>query len=169
MESVLSIENINTQSFREAWARFATGVTVITTAEADGSVHGMTANGVVSVSLEPPLALASIGHKRNSHPLIKKTGRFGISILNSDQIEVADHYTKPPEQRLPVTDFPLRRIGESTVVGGAIAMMDCRVISEHDEGDHTLFIAEVENVDFSDGEPLLWYRGSFGAFIAPTG
>lgn len=129
----------------------------------------MTANGVVSVSLEPPLALASIGHNRNSHPLIKQTGRFGISILSSEQSNVAAHYTKPPEQRPAITGFPLKRIGESTVVGDAIAMMDCRVISEHDEGDHTLFVAEVEHVDFSDGEPLLWYRGSFGAFIAPTG
>ena len=128
----------------------------------------MTANGVVSVSLEPPLALASIGHNRNSHPLIKSHGRFGISILNSGQLHVASYFTKPPEQRDANSGIALVKIGGSTVIEHAIAMMDCRVVSEHDEGDHTLFVAEVEHVAFNDGEPLLWYRGSFGAFAVPA-
>ena len=58
--------------FRSAWSNFATGVTVISTTEVDGGVHGMTANSVTSVSLEPPLALITIAHERNSYPLVKQ-------------------------------------------------------------------------------------------------
>lgn len=157
------------QSFREAWARFATGVTVITSAEPDGAVHGMTANGVMSVSLHPPLAVVSIGHNRNSHGFIKSSGRFGISILNAGQVDVAAHFTRSPELRSPNAGIPYRDLGYSVVIDGALAAMDCRVISEHREGDHTLFVAEVERIIINDGEPLLWYRSMFGDFTAPAG
>ena len=160
---------VSAESFRNAWARFGTGVTVITTREPDGGelkVHGMTANGVVSVSLEPPLALASVGHNRNSYPLIKTNRRFGISILTTDQEAIARHYTNPPEDRDPDADMPLLPLGESFVVNEALASMDCRVVAEHEEGDHTLFIAEVEFISLGDGEPMLWYQGGYGRFKA---
>ncbi|MDA1296947.1 MAG: flavin reductase family protein [Chloroflexi bacterium] len=164
-------EAVNADSFRRAWSCFGTGVTVITTPEPGGSnpgarVHGMTANGVVSVSLEPPLALVSVGHNRNSYPLIKANGRFAISILSADQEAVARHFTKPPEERDPDDGIPFAELGESLVIDGALAAMDCRVVAEHEEGDHTLFIAEVEHVRLGKGEPMLWYQGRFGRFAA---
>jgi flavin reductase (DIM6/NTAB) family NADH-FMN oxidoreductase RutF len=139
-------------------------VTVITTAEADGGVHGMTANGVVSVSLEPPLALVSVGHNRNSHPLIRRNRRYGISILTTRQRDIAVHFTRPPEQRPPDAAISYRKLGKSMVIEGALGAMDCRVVSEHEEGDHTLFVAQVEAIEFGDGDPLVWYRGQFGDF-----
>ncbi|MBT3555648.1 MAG: flavin reductase family protein, partial [Chloroflexi bacterium] len=59
--------------YRDAWSRFATGVTVITTVEPSGAVHGMTASSVTSVSLDPPLVLAVIGESRQTHALIEST------------------------------------------------------------------------------------------------
>lgn len=161
----MTAETVNPNNFRKAWSCFGTGVTVITTPEPDGKVHGMTANGVVSVSLEPPLALAAIGHNRNSYPLIKANRRFAISILNAGQRAVADHYTKRPEERGPDDFIPFCRVGESLAIKDAMAAMDCRVVSEHEEGDHTLFVARVEHISFSDsGEPMLWFQGRFGRF-----
>lgn len=157
-------EAVTAANFRAAWACFGTGVTVITTPEANGKVHGMTANGVVSVSLEPPLALASIGHNRNTYPLIRKNRHFGISILNTEQIEVARHYTNPPELRDPDDAVPFTQLGKSRVIAGALASMDCEVVSEHEEGDHTLFVARVQHVSLGEGEPMLWLQGRFGRF-----
>lgn len=164
-------EAVTTERFRQAWSNFGTGVTVITTAEAKGSesngkVHGMTANGVVSVSLTPPLAVACIGHNRNSFPLIKANGRFAISILNSKQRNIAMHYTKPPEERGEDEAIPFVKLGESMVIEGALAAMDCRVVSEHAAGDHTLFVAEIESVNIGEGEPMIWFQGRFGHFSA---
>ena len=77
---------VTPELFRSAWSNFATGVTVITTPESDGSgVHGMTANGVASISLEPPLAMVAIDHERNTFPLILMHQRFGISVLTLEQ------------------------------------------------------------------------------------
>lgn len=157
-------EAVNSDSFRKAWACFGTGVTIITTPEPGFGVHGMTANGVVSVSLEPPLALVSIGHNRNSHPLVKSNSRFAISILTTKQEAVARHFMKPPDQRGPDGDIPYASLGESVAIEGALAAMDCRVITEYEEGDHTLFVARVEHVRLGEGEPILWYQGHFGKF-----
>lgn len=159
-------ETVTPDKFRQAWSNFSTGVTVITTPEASGKVHGMTANGVVSVSLTPPLALACIGHNRNSFPLIKANRRFAISILSAGQEDIARHYTKPPDERTSDEVIRFAQLGESTVVDGALAAMDCRVISEHEAGDHTLFIAEVEHLSIGEGEPMLWFQGRFGGFAA---
>ncbi len=148
--------------FRRAWSKFATGVTVITTVEPDGAVHGMTANGVTSVSLSPPMALLCVGHDRNTYRLIKSNGRFGINILSSGQQSVASHYAQPPEKRNPAVMFDFEDLGKTPVLKGALASMDCRVVAAHEAGDHTIFVADVEHITVGEGDPLLWYGGSFG-------
>ena len=150
--------------YRQAWSRFATGVTVITTIEPDGGVHGMTANGVTSVSLDPPMALVCVGHNRNTYGLIAATGRYGMSVLSASQEHVATHFTLPPEERPANHSIRFAELGKSPVVQGAIAAMDCRVVSAHESGDHTIFVAEVESVRTGEGEPLVWYEGRFGSF-----
>jgi flavin reductase (DIM6/NTAB) family NADH-FMN oxidoreductase RutF len=148
--------------FRDAWGRFATGVVVITTIEPGGSIHGMTANGVASVSLEPPLALACVGRARNTHRLIRDTRRFGLSVLAHSQRPIAEYYVRPVADRtgdVPVTFEQLA--GEWPVVAGAVAQMGCRLLSEHEAGDHTIFVARVEAVSVGDRRPLVFYRGGY--------
>lgn len=152
--------------YRRAWSRFATGVTIITTLEPDGTVHGMTANGVTSVSLDPPMALVCVGHNRNTYGLIKSTGRYGMSVLAASQQHVARHFTLPPESRPDNHSIRFIELGNSPVVEGAIAAMDCRVVSAYESGDHTIFVAEVESVRTGDGAPLVWYEGGFGGFTS---
>ena len=150
--------------YRRAWSRFATGVTIITTIEPNGTVHGMTANGVTSVSLDPPMALVCVGHSRNTYGLIKATGRYGMSVLAASQEHVAGHFTLPPENRPDTHSIRFSELGNSPVVEGAIAALDCRVIATHESGDHTIFVAEVESISVGEGEPLVWYEGRFGRF-----
>jgi flavin reductase (DIM6/NTAB) family NADH-FMN oxidoreductase RutF len=148
--------------FRDAWGRFATGVVVITTVEPDGSVHGMTANGVASVSLEPPLALACVGRVRNTHRLIRSTGRFGLSVLAHSQRSIAEYYVRPAAARTGDVPVTFERLpGDWPVVAGAVAQMGCRLVSEHEGGDHTIFVAHVEAVSIGHERPLVYYRGSY--------
>jgi flavin reductase (DIM6/NTAB) family NADH-FMN oxidoreductase RutF len=137
-------------------------VVVITTVEPDGAVHGMTANGVISVSLEPPLALASIGRTRNTHRLIRATGRFGLSVLAHAQRAVAEYYVRPAAARKGDVPVAFEQLASKwPVVQGAVAQMGCRVVSEHEAGDHTIFIAQVEAVATRDAPPLVFYRGRY--------
>ena len=158
-------ESIN-QLYREAWSRFATGVTVITTLEPNGSVHGMTASSVTSVSLDPPLVLVVIGEERQSHGLIEATGRFGISILDVCQAHISKHFAIPPESRASLESKHITTLSQSPVIQGAIASMDCSVIAGHKAGDHTVFIGEVEAIMIGDGVPLVWLERQFGGFLS---
>ncbi len=152
------------QTFRQAWGKFATGVSVVTTVEQDGSVHGMTANGINSVSLDPLLALVCVGHAAASYPLIKQSRRFAINILGEDQQPVAEYYARPTDEKTGDLDvsFTHTQRGSATV-DGSLAHMDCRVVTEHEAGDHTIFIGEVEEIEIGDGKPLLYYEGRFSS------
>ena len=150
--------------YRDAWSRFATGVTVINTIEPDGSVHGMTASSVTSVSLDPPLVLVVIGETRQSHALIESTGRFGMSILDAGQTEIAKHFATPPESRGKLDSTHIKQLSGTPVIADAIASMDCKVSAAYKAGDHTVFIGEVESIEVGEGDPLVWFQRQFGGF-----
>lgn len=150
------------QTFRQAWGRFATGVSIVTTLTPDGEVHGMTANGINSVSLDPLLVLVCAGHTTSSYPMIQESGRFAISILAEDQRDIAEYYARPTDQKTGDLDFTLSQTDRgSAFVDGSLAQMDCKVVTEHVAGDHTIFIGEVEEINVADGRPLLFFQGSF--------
>ncbi len=152
------------EMYRDAWSRFATGVTVITTVEPDGAVHGMTASSVTSVSLDPPLVLVVIGESRQTHGLIESTGRFGMSILDAGQTDVAKHFATPPESRGEIDSSNITRLSNTPVISNAIAAMDCKVSAAYKAGDHTVFIGEVEQIEVGEGDPLVWFQRQFGGF-----
>ncbi len=153
----------NNPDYRRAWSRFATGVTVITTVERDGTPHGMTANAITSVALEPPLALVCISHARTTFRIISDTGKFGISLLGTDQRAAAEYFARPPVDRVgdpPSGYTPLN--GGHPVIEGALSTFECEVVSAHEEGDHTIFVGRVQAYETQDGEPLMWYESAFG-------
>lgn len=152
------------ETFRQAWGKYPTGVSVVTSIEPGGGVHGMAANGINSVSLDPLLTLVCVGHSRNSYPLIKRAGRFAINILTESQRAIAEHYAMPPERRSADIDvsFTFTETG-AAFIDGSLASMDCRVVNEQVAGDHTIFIAEVEGIELSEGSPLAYCEGKFGS------
>ena len=153
----------DSQTFRQAWGKFATGVSIVTTADSDGSVHGMTANGINSVSLDPLLVLVCAGHTTTSYPLIRDSRRFAINILNEDQQAIAEYYARPTDQKTGDLDIGVSRTEHGGyTVDDSLAQMDCRVVNEYVAGDHTIFIGEVEEINVSDGKPLLFFEGRFG-------
>lgn len=141
---------------RRAMGRFATGVTIVTTAQRE-QVHGMTANGVMSVSLEPPLIVVSLGESKMDG-LLPRTRRYGVSVLGADQEELARHFAGRP-----VADLAPRFTWwkELPFIDGALAHVGCRVEAIHEAGDHRLWIGRVDYMEYRDGDPLLFYAGRF--------
>ena len=148
--------------FRRAWGSFATGVSLITTLEKDGSTHGMTANGIASVSLEPMLVMVCVGHNANTFPIIEETGRYGINILSESQKDIGEFYASSANQGNEKfeSDFTASKTG-IPFVNNALASMDCKVVSAHREGDHTIFIASVEEIQVNEGKPLLFFASKW--------
>ncbi len=145
------------RELRDVMGRFATGVTVVTTTHKD-TIHGMTANAFLSVSLRPPLVLVSLGRCRMSE-MLPRTGRYGVSVLASDQEHFAAHFAG---QRASEVDPEFVWEDDLPHLDGALAHVGCRVVDVHPAGDHVLWIGEVEHLNHRDGEPLLFYTGRFG-------
>ena len=152
----------NSDLFRKAWGSFATGVSLITTVEENGSVHGMTANGIASISLEPMLAMVCVGHSAKTYPILESTGKFGINILAENQKAIGEYYAKSdtPDGVASPAIFKFTKAG-TPFLEGSLASMDCRVINAHKEGVHTVFIGEVSEIEVSEGSPLLFYTGKW--------
>ena len=146
-------------------AAFATGVTIITVDDA-GRVHGMTANAFTSVSLEPQLVLVCVDHKAQTHAHLTARKRFGINVLSEAQTSISEHYADPDRQPAAAEKAGARfdRTAHGTpVLHGALAYFECRLQDARDAGDHTIFIAEVEDVVVRDGKPLIFFGSEYFA------
>ena len=159
--------------FRKALGRFASGITVLTVAKEDGAiqarsaspsggVHGMTANSFSSVSLVPPQVLVCVGEKAHALELLHAAGRFGITVLREDQQPLSDYFAYGPQdaaegERIGVR---FRHSARGTpLLEGGLATLDCKVVAAHLSGDHTVFIGEVEEMCWTEGNPLLYFAG----------
>jgi flavin reductase (DIM6/NTAB) family NADH-FMN oxidoreductase RutF len=149
--------------FREALGRFATGVTVVST-EHQGRVHGMTANGFMSVSLDPLLVLVSIARKARMHDLLEQSGHFGVSVLTRAQQQLSNQFAGRPTEGLEV---PFHAVSGVPLIRDALVEVATRTVDAHRAGDHTLFVGEVLYFDSRDGDPLIFHSGGYRELLGP--
>lgn len=155
--------SLSTSDFRKAMGCFATGVTVITV-DQEGEVHGMTANAFTAVSLDPVLVLVCVDHRARTHGHLHARKRFGVNVLSSKQQAISEYYARSSEAHQHPESAGARfdRTAHGTpVLQGALAYLECRLHSTQPAGDHTIFIAEVEQVEVREGEPLLYFRSRY--------
>ena len=149
--------------FRQVMGRFATGVTIVTSRLGE-ELHGMTANAVTSVSLEPPLVLICIDKTADSHDIIESSGIFALSILGLEQEGLSNDFAVKEgaaAHRLGGVPHHTRATG-APIIDGSLAYLDCRVVERYTGGDHTVFIGEVVDAGrLNDRGPLIFYRGSY--------
>lgn len=155
---------LNPTEFRKAMGAFATGVTIITV-NLDDEVHGMTANAFTSVSLDPMLVLVCVDHSTRTHAHLHAKKRFGINVLGEDQIAISEYYARPERSHEHAeaeagARFARTRHG-TPMLHGALAFLECRLESVQEAGDHSIFIAQVEDVVVREGDPLLFFRSVY--------
>src|SRR5580658_3655348 len=156
--------SLSPTEFRKAMGCFGTGVTILTL-DLEGEVHGMTANAFASVSLDPPLVLVCVDRSASTHAHLHAKKRFGINVLCDDQRPISEYYARPSrthEHAEAEAGARFDRTGHGTpMLRGALAYLECRLHSAQEAGDHTIFIAEVEDVVVREGQPLLFFRGKY--------
>jgi flavin reductase (DIM6/NTAB) family NADH-FMN oxidoreductase RutF len=155
--AVAAPEAVDPALMRSAMGRFATGVTVITNAVGD-DVHAMTANAFMSVSLQPPLVLISLGNRAKMAARLGESDRYGVSVLANSQESIARRFAG---SKHPMPPPLFEWLGAVPVLAGSLAQLSARIVDRHVAGDHTLFIGEVENLRTREGEPLLFHTGTF--------
>ena len=150
---------VSESEIRLVMGKFATGVVVITTVDRIGQPHSMTANSLTSVSLVPPLILISVGHERNSFKWLLETGKFGISILQSDQQSIARQSSLSEKGDCEVADIPYDFDSHSMpMVSGCLGFLECVIQNRHKYGDHSVFIGLVKKTKIYSGLPLLFFE-----------
>ena len=145
------------REFRNACGKFATGIVVITT-EHEGMVHGMTANGFMSVSLDPNLILISIDNNKRMHKLLKESKKYAISILAHHQERWSRHFAGSPQEDFAVE---FQDFHGAKVITDAVAYFETSIVSQHEEGDHTLFVGKVNHFECNEQDPILFFKGSY--------
>jgi flavin reductase (DIM6/NTAB) family NADH-FMN oxidoreductase RutF len=150
----------DSRHFRNALSQFATGVTVITTRLPDGSFLGLTASSFNSVSLEPPLVLWSLAQGASSLPVFTGNSHYVINVLAADQATLAQRFATRSVNRFDGVDFMLSHTG-LPILKGVVAWFECHNRSRYPEGDHVIFVGEVERCDASPRPALAFHRGKF--------
>lgn len=149
--------------FRAALGMFATGVTIVTARASNGKLVGLTANSFNSVSLNPPLVLWSLARAAGSMASFSTGSHYAINVLAADQQELAQRFAAKGVDRWAGVSF-LDGLAGAPLLTGAAATFECYNRSRYEEGDHVIFVGEVERCQHrADASPLLFHGGRFYA------
>jgi flavin reductase (DIM6/NTAB) family NADH-FMN oxidoreductase RutF len=151
----------STEEYRAALGQFATGVTIVTAKCPDGRLLGLTANSFNSVSLVPPLVLWSLARQSSSMPGFLAASHYAINVLAADQRLLAERFSRKGLDRYEGVAWRAGLTG-APVIDGAVAVFECSHRSQHDEGDHIIFVGKVEHCRRRLGAaPLVFHGGRF--------
>ncbi|WP_194712753.1 flavin reductase family protein [Noviherbaspirillum soli] len=148
----------DTAHFRQALSQFATGVTVITTRTDSGAFIGLTASSFNSVSLSPPLVLWSLSNEASTLPAFTDNSHYVINVLSASQAHLAEQFARRGANRFQGVDFSLSRTG-LPILKGVSAWFECHNRSRYPEGDHVIFVGEVEQCDVTPQPGLVFHGG----------
>ena len=145
---------------RDIMGRFATGVTVVTTRYQNGEITGMTANAVMSLSLDPPLVVVSVDKTATMHEALSDGQCYAINILARDQEHLSNRFATPGPKDFSDIDLKDGETG-APILSGTLGYLDCRLVNALAAGDHDMFVGEIVAGDLGEGAPLLYFGGGY--------
>ena len=148
------------RALRDAFGRFATGITLITTTTAEGPL-GFVANSFSSVSLDPPLVLWSPARASGRFAAFAEAKHFAIHVLGADQAALSSRFSRGA-LGFAGLEHGLTEEGLPTLP--ALARFDCTAHAVHDGGDHAIIVGRVVRFVIGEGAPLVFFGGSYGGF-----
>lgn len=150
------------EHFRRACALWATGIAIVTVMDSEGNPHGMTANSFTSVSLDPPLILVCVDHRAALLPYLLPSKAIAINVLGEDQADLSSRFARKSEDRFENLDWTPGSGGAPIITGG-LATFEGSITDSITAGDHQIVVAEVKQVAWHDGRPLLYFASGYEA------
>src|SRR3954447_5097067 len=154
---------IDARDFRTALGSYATGVTIITAADADGKPAGLTCNSFTSVSLNPPLLLWSLVIYSQSMSVFQNASHFAVNVLGASQQALASQFALSAADKFANVKWT-PGLGNAPVLAGSVANFQCRTADRYYGGDQVILLGAVESDAYNREEPLLFARGGYGRF-----
>lgn len=162
MKQKLENHPIEPEVLKEAMRTWITGVAIVT-GSYEGHIHGMTANSFNSITLDPPTVLVALQRQARTEHLVHESGRFGVTILDLEQLDLARRFAGQIETDKPrfegVGTFTL--VSDSPLIQGGVAFLDCQVIQTIEIGSTTVFLGEVNAARIdrqANHVPLLYFN-----------
>ena len=152
---------IDTREFRTALSGFPTGVTVVTARSDEGRLAGITVNSFCSVSLAPPLLLWCLSRTAPSRAVFESASHFAIHVLGAEQGRLSRRFSRASKDKFAGLDLG-EGLGGAPLLGGVVALFECRRANWHDAGDHFIILGTVERYRYSRREPLVFHAGDLG-------
>ena len=156
----MSQPEIDSRALRDALSSFATGVTIVTTADTADEPIGMTASSFNSVSMDPPLILWSVTKTALSAPIFEKAEHFAVHILAADQMALSNRFARSGVDKFDGVDYRLDTNGVPRLAG-VLTRFDCKTWSVYEGGDHWIIVGEVQDMETEKGEGLVFSGGSY--------
>ena len=153
-------QTFDPRQFRDALGSYPTGVTVVTTVDADGVPRGFTANSFTSVSLDPPLLLVCLAKSAHSHPVFSSASAFGVNILSDKQRDVSGLFASKAPDKFDKVQWSLSD-ANTPAIHNSLVSFNCLLEQQVDAGDHTILIGRVKSFDTNSGKPLGYCRGAY--------
>jgi flavin reductase (DIM6/NTAB) family NADH-FMN oxidoreductase RutF len=156
------VESVDPSLFREAMSRLASGVSILTSADPEGAPFGLTATAVCSVSLEPPLVLASLASTSATHAAVVAGGRFALNFLSGADADLARRFSSSASDKFVGVEWTAGITG-CPVLPDTLAVCECVLERTVPAGDHTVFFGRVVGVvvEQESDDPLIYFRGSY--------
>ena len=157
---------VTSNMFKSMMKRFSSGVTIVTYSD-NGKMSGITVASFCSVSMEPPLVLICIDNSAYSLKGLQNAGRFGINICNTDQKEMVYDFASSEIDKNKMIKEEKHTVTKMGVplLDSCLVRMECKIVSQHVEGDHTIFVARVEDGKVNrENEGLVYYKSKIGKF-----
>ncbi|MEV1004938.1 flavin reductase family protein [Nonomuraea sp. NPDC050202] len=147
---------VETQTLKQALAKYVTGITVVTTTDSAGRRWGFTASSFTPVSLDPPQILVCIARSAQCHATFMETDEFAVNVLTNQQEAVAERFARRGGDKFAGFPFEAGSHG-LPVLDKALAVFECETRDRFPAGDHTILLGEVSNVRVSNGVPALYF------------
>jgi len=158
-------DEVGPEELRAAMSRLAAGVSIVTAMDGEGVPRGLTATAVCSVSLRPPLALASLSTGSRTHAAVESAGAFALNLLGRGEEELARRFARSATEKFAGVNWETGVTGCPTIPE-ALAVCECALERAVPAGDHTVFLGRVVRVAVNGevpNDPLIYFSGEYGA------
>ena len=161
----MSNDDLTSEQFRRACGLWASGVSIVSTADADGTPYGLTMNAVTSLSLDPPMFLVCVDLGSDTLAPMTASRCYCVNVLTAAQQELSNRFAKKGDDKFDGVAWHAGATG-APVIDDTLISIECAVSDILDGGDHKIVCGVVEAIhsnDSVDVEPLLYYGGRYAA------
>jgi flavin reductase (DIM6/NTAB) family NADH-FMN oxidoreductase RutF len=156
-------------TFFSLMSAFPTGVTVVTTLDAQGQPRGLTSNAFSSVSADPPLLLVCVDKRSNTLEALQSTRKFVVNFLREGRGPLSDRFASKLSDKFDGIAWRPAANGQPVLHDDVLAWAECTVEAEVPAGDHIIFIGRVEagQPPAPDSQPLMYFRRTYASWPEP--